>query len=129
LSATDILQPFVVNPETDMEYRLTVTGRGGCIRSDIVKMKALFMPLPPNTFTPNGDGINDRWEIKNLEQYPEAAIEIYTTSGTLVFRNIGNSQQWDGTYRGKPLPSGTYYYVIDPKSGRNKIAGYITLLK
>ena len=129
LSATNILQPMVVNPQTEVEYRLTVLGRGGCTRSDIVKMKPLFMPLPPNTFTPNGDGINDTWEVKNLELYPEATIEVYTTSGTLVYRNVGNSRQWDGLYKGKPLPSGTYYYVIDPKSGRQKIAGYITLLK
>ena len=129
LSATNILQPIVVNPQTEIEYRLTVLGRGGCIRSDIVKMKPLFMPLPPNTFTPNGDGINDTWVVKNLEQYPEATIEVYTTSGTLVFRNVGNSRQWDGIYKGKPLPTGTYYYVIDPKNSRQKIAGYITLLK
>ena len=129
LSATNILQPIVVNPQTEIEYRLTVLGRGGCIRSDIFKMKPLFMPLPPNTFTPNGDGINDTWVVKNLEQYPEATIEVYTTSGTLVFRNVGNSRQWDGIYKGKPLPTGTYYYVIDPKNSRQKIAGYITLLK
>ncbi|MEN9371769.1 MAG: hypothetical protein RLZZ64_844, partial [Bacteroidota bacterium] len=129
LSATDILQPFVVNPENDIEYRLTVLGRGGCIRSDLVKMKALFAPLPPNTFTPNGDGINDTWVVKNLELYPGVVIEIYTTSGALVFRNTGNSIQWDGKYNGVAVPAGTYYYVIDPKNGRKKMAGYLTLLK
>jgi gliding motility-associated-like protein len=129
LSATDILQPFVVNPENDVEYRLTVLGRGGCIRSDLVKMKALFAPLPPNTFTPNGDGINDTWVVKNLELYPDVAIEIYTTSGALIFRNLGNTIQWDGQYNGRAVPAGTYYYVIDPKNGRKKIAGYLTLLK
>jgi gliding motility-associated-like protein len=129
LSATDILQPFVVNPDNDVEYRLTVFGRGGCIRSDLVKMKALFAPLPPNTFTPNGDGINDTWVVKNLELYPGVVIEIYTTSGALVFRNTGNSIQWDGKYNGVAAPTGTYYYVIDPKNGRKKIAGYLTLLK
>jgi gliding motility-associated-like protein len=129
LSATDILQPFVVNPENDIEYRITVLGRGGCIRSDLVKMKALFAPLPPNTFTPNGDGINDTWVIKNLELYPGVVIEIYTTAGALIFRNTGNSIQWDGKYNGVAVPAGTYYYVIDPKNGRKKMAGYLTLLK
>jgi gliding motility-associated-like protein len=129
LSATDILQPSVVNPENDIEYRITVLGRGGCIRSDLVKMKALFAPLPPNTFTPNGDGINDTWVIKNLELYPGVVIEIYTTSGALIFRNTGNSIQWDGKYNGVAVSAGTYYYVIDPKNGRKKMAGYLTLLK
>lgn len=129
LSATDILQPFVVNPQEEVEYRLTVFGRGGCIRTDLVKMKPLLMPLPPNTFTPNGDGVNDTWTIKNLDLYPNSVIEIYTSAGLLVYRSSGSSNPWDGNYKGKPLPAGTYYYVIDPRNQRKKIAGYITLLR
>jgi gliding motility-associated-like protein len=129
LSATDILQPFVVNPQEEVEYRLTVFGRGGCIRTDLVKMKPLLMPLPPNTFTPNGDGVNDTWTIKNLDLYPNSVIEIYTSAGLLVYRSSGSSNPWDGNYKGKPLPAGTYYYAIDPRNQRKKIAGYITLLR
>jgi gliding motility-associated-like protein len=129
LSATDILQPFVVNPQEEVEYRLTVFGRGGCIRTDLVKMKPLLMPLPPNTFTPNGDGVNDTWTIKNLDLYPNSVIEIYTPAGLLVYRSSGSSNPWDGNYKGKPLPAGTYYYAIDPRNQRKKIAGYITLLR
>ena len=129
LSATDILQPFVVNPQEEVEYRLTVFGRGGCVRTDLMKMKPLMVPVPPNTFTPNGDGVNDTWTIKNLEQYPNCVIEIYTSAGLLVYRNTGTTNPWDGNYKGKPLPAGTYYYVVDPKNERKKIAGYITLLR
>ena len=129
LSATDILQPFVVNPQEEVEYRLTVFGRGGCIRTDLVKMKPLFIPLPPNTFTPNGDGVNDTWTIKNLDLYPNSVIEIYTSAGLLVYSSSGSSNPWDGNYKGKPLPAGTYYYAIDPRNQRKKIAGYITLLR
>lgn len=129
LSATDILQPFVVNPQEEVEYRLTVFGRGGCIRTDLVKMKPLLMPLPPNTFTPNGDGVNDTWTIKNLDLYPNSVIEIYTPAGLLVYRSSGSSNPWDGNYKGKPLPAGTYYYAIDPRNQRKKLAGYITLLR
>lgn len=129
LSATDILQPFVVNPQEEVEYKLTVFGRGGCIRTDLVKMKPLLMPLPPNTFTPNGDGVNDTWTIKNLDRYPNSVIEIYTPAGLLVYRSSGTSNPWDGNYKGKPLPAGTYYYAIDPRNQRKKIAGYITLLR
>jgi gliding motility-associated-like protein len=129
LSATDILQPFVVNPQEEVEYRLTVFGRGGCIRTDLVKMKPLLMPLPPNTFTPNGDGVNDTWTIKNLDLYPNSVIEIYTSAGLLVYLSSGSSNPWDGNYKGKPLPAGTYYYAIDPRNQRKKIAGYITLLR
>jgi gliding motility-associated-like protein len=90
---------------------------------------SLKLPKPPNTFTPNGDGVNDLWEIKYLDQYPGCILEIYTAQGQLVHRNVGYSKPWDGTFNGKPLPAGTYYYVIDTKSQRKTIAGYITIFK
>ena len=129
LSATDILQPLVINPKVDTEYRLTVTGKGGCARSDVVKIVALEPPVIPNTITPNGDGINDTWIITFLDKYPGAVTEIYTDKGQLIFRSINNAKPWDGIYQGKLLPTGTYYYVIDPKNGRQPIAGYISLLR
>ena len=71
----------------------------------------------PNTFTPNGDGINDVWVIDNIENYPLAKIEIFDRWGQLVFRTIGYppSKRWEGRNKGKPLPSATYYFVIDLK--------------
>jgi gliding motility-associated-like protein len=87
------------------------------------------MPKPPNTFTPNGDGINDTWEIKYLDQYQGCRIEVYTANGQLVYTDVGYTKPWDGNFKGNKLPTGTYYYVIDPKNGRKKIAGYVTILK
>jgi gliding motility-associated-like protein len=87
------------------------------------------MPKPPNTFTPNGDGINDTWEVKYLDQYEGCVVEIYSTTGQLLFRDTGYTKPWNATYRGQAVPAGTYYYVIDPKNGRKKIAGYVTILR
>ncbi len=129
LNLTNVLQPLVVKPQEDQIYTLTVTGRGACSVTDDVKITVLRLPKPPNTFTPNGDGINDLWEIKYLDQYPGCIIEVYTTQGQLVYRSINYINQWDGRYKGNILPAGTYYYVIDPKNGRNKVAGYVTILK
>ena len=129
LNATNVLQPKVVFPEQDVIYTLAVTGRGGCTSFDDLLVTVLKLPKPPNTFTPNNDGFNDRWEVKYLDQYPGCIIEVFNTQGLLVYRSIGYGTAWDGTYRGNPLPSGTYYYVIDPKSGRSKIAGYVTIIK
>ena len=130
LSAGNILQPTIIFPQQDMVYTLTVSGRGGCIKSDNMAITVLKMPKPPNTFTPNGDGINDTWDIIYLDQYPGCIVEVYNTQGQVVFRTEeGYTKKWDGTYKGSPLPSGTYYYVIDPKNGRNKMAGYVTIFK
>ena len=129
LNATNVLQPKVVFPEQDVIYTFAVTGRGGCTSFDELLVTVLKLPKPPNTFTPNNDGFNDRWEVKYLDQYPGCIIEVFNTQGLLVYRSNGYGTAWDGTYKGNPLPSGTYYYVIDPKSGRSKIAGYVTIIK
>lgn len=121
--------PTIIKPKDDITYTITVTGRGGCVSTDDLFVKILKMPKPPNTFTPNGDGINDFWEIRFLNDYPGCVIEVYNTAGTLVYRSVGYSTPWDGKWKGQQLPAGTYYYVIDPKNGRARQAGYVTLLR
>ena len=129
LSDVDSLQPLIIKPRLDQEYKLTVTGRGGCISTDFMKMTVQRLPQPPNTFTPNGDGINDTWGIRFLDQYPGALIEVYSASQQLVYRNVGYTKPWDGTMNGKPAPAGTYYFVIDTRNRRGKLSGYVTILR
>ncbi len=124
-----VLNPVITQPKDDITYRLTVTGRANCSSSDEVFVKVLRFPTPPNTFTPNGDGTNDTWVIQNLSDYPGCIVEVYNTAGTLVYRSVGYTTPWDGTWKGQQLPVGTYYYVIDPKNGRNRQAGYVTILR
>ncbi|MFZ1451594.1 MAG: PKD domain-containing protein, partial [Ferruginibacter sp.] len=129
LTDARITRPRVVNPKTDMTYILTVTGRGGCAASDNVFVKLLKFPAIPNTFTPNGDGINDKWRIDYLNTYPNNRVQIFTRSGNLVFESRGYNTPWDGTLKGKPLPFDTYYYIIEPGNGRDPITGYVTIIK
>ena len=98
--------------------------------SDQVLIKVLKIPRIPNTFTPNGDGINDYWEIQYLKDYPNAKVQVFTRTGQLVFetRN-GYLKPWNGTLNGKPLPFDTYYYIIEPESGRKPVTGYVTIVK
>ena len=129
LTDAGTLRPRVVSPKTDMTYRLTVTGRGGCQLSDNVFVKLLKFPVIPNTFTPNNDGRNDKWLISFLNTYPNNRVQIFTRSGNLVFESRGYNTPWDGTLKGKPLPFDTYYYIIEPGNGRDPITGYVTILK
>jgi gliding motility-associated-like protein len=83
----------------------------------------------PNAFTPNGDGINDFWNIKSLTDFPQCIVSVYARNGSLVFQSKGYAKPWDGTYNGSPVPTGTYYYVIDPQGGLARLAGSVTVLR
>ncbi len=116
-------------PLGDITYRLNLTGIGGCMVTDTIFVKLLLAPIIPNAFSPNGDGINDRWRIQYLESYPGATVDVYDRYGMLVFSSIEYAVDWDGTRNGKSLPIGTYYYIVNPKNGRKIITGSVTIIK
>lgn len=128
LNNPSVLQAVTI-PTDDIAYTLTVTTVNGCSASDGVSVKVLKAPTIPNVFTPNGDGINDRWEIQYLESYPGVTVDIFNRYGSLVYHSLGYSRAWDGTYNGKPLPAGTYYYVINPKNGRKQLTGFVDIVR
>ena len=81
-----------------------------------------------NAITPNGDGENDTWVIEDIEAYPDVTVFIYDSAGQPVFSSKQGYDPWDGTYNGRPLPMGTYYYVIDLHDGINVYKGTITII-
>ncbi|MGZ3757171.1 MAG: MBG domain-containing protein [Mucilaginibacter sp.] len=83
----------------------------------------------PNTFTPNGDGINDTWIITNLNSYPLSHIEIFNRYGTLLYLSNGYPVPWNGKYKGQDLPDGTYYYVISFGGGKKPLSGYVSIIR
>ena len=111
--------------EADLTAFITSTNTA----TDGVVVTVLKAPAIPNTFSPNGDGIHDRWEIKYLDTYPGATVEIFNRYGQPVFKSTGYGRPWDGTLNGKPLPAGTYYYIINPKNGRKQIAGFVDIIR
>lgn len=82
-----------------------------------------------NTFTPNGDGINDYWEIKNITNYPGALIQIFTRNGQKVFESKGYPIPFNGTYNGKKIPDGVYYYLINLGIKCNLLSGSLTVIR
>jgi gliding motility-associated-like protein len=128
LSNPALLQPNA-SPVDDITYTLTATSGEGCKASDGISIKVLKTLHIPNAFSPNGDGIHDRWEIKYLNTYPGATVEVYNRYGQLVYRSAGYSQSWDGTFNGNALPVGTYYYIINPKNGRSQMSGYVDIIR
>ena len=67
----------------------------------------------PNYFTPNGDGINDNWNIWDLSQQPNAVISIFDRYGKFLKQLSPASFGWDGTYNGEKLPSTDYWFTVE----------------
>ncbi len=131
---TDMVNPGsatpTVNPPVSTSYRLEVTSDDGCgVSTDEVQVLVFDQLSIPNTFTPNGDGYNDTWVIKMLTSFERSVTEIYNTAGQRIYRDIGHSKPWDGTYNGKAVPAGTYYYVIDLGNQRDRFSGYVTIIR
>jgi gliding motility-associated-like protein len=85
----------------------------------------------PTGFTPDGDGTNDVWDIPGLNTlYPENTVQVYGRWGGLLFESPDHyATTWDGTYKGKELPVGSYYFVIDLGDGSDPIKGTVTIIE
>ncbi|QEC79070.1 T9SS type B sorting domain-containing protein [Mucilaginibacter ginsenosidivorax] len=99
---------------------ISLSPESGCITPPIVI---------PNAFTPNGDGYNDTWNIPALANYPGCIVSVFNRYGVSVFRSVNYTKAWNGNYNSNALPSGTYYYIIDPKNGQAKLSGYVAVIK
>jgi gliding motility-associated-like protein len=128
LSGDKIANPVVTISE-DTKFTVTVTSDKGCDATAQTLVHVLKVPVVPNAFTPNNDGINDTWDIKYLNAYPNAVVEIFNRLGSKVFLSYGYSASWDGRFNGADLPVGTYYYIISPNSGRKPVTGYLTIIR
>jgi gliding motility-associated-like protein len=111
--------PTSANPEVTAEETTAfqVSGFvGDCELTDIVSLTV----GPPveiyNTFTPNNDGVNDTWRIKFIERFINCQVEVFDRWGQSIFKSIGYAQPWDGTFKGRYLPTGPYYYVLELNS-------------
>jgi gliding motility-associated-like protein len=89
----------------------------------------LKSPSIPNAFSPNGDGINDRWNIRYLDTYADCVLEVYDRYGRLVYRTVGYNKPWEGTANGRPLPVGVYYYILDTKRHNKPFTGSVTIIR
>ena len=129
--------PFV-SPTNDTRFTVKVTNAEGCsdTASQVVRVIAGYQIFPNNVLTPNGDGYNDTWKIKNIEFYPNNSIKIFNSQGKLV-KELGVGApgsaggyvgDWDGRVNGVKLPTGTYYYNIDLNNGAAIVKGFLTIL-
>ena len=129
LSDINNLDPFV-NPSSDATYFFTVNSNYGCgTSSDTVNVRVLKKVIIPNAFTPNGDGINDTWEIPALLVYSNYDLSVFNRYGLKVYQTVMYGKAWDGKRNGKELPYGTYYFILTIKDIDQKFSGSVTIIR
>jgi len=130
LSGNGIPDP-ISSPEGSTIYTLSVV-KDQCTYMDEVMVNVVRLIAPPNTFTPNGDGINDIWDIPGIADYPGAEVTIHDRWGQRVLRSTGYRTPWDGTNNGRALSVGTYYYHIQLnqlEGSSPPYTGFITIVR
>lgn len=109
-------------------YTFYVKDSNGCIEMEIVEVKDIEIP---NFFTPNGDGTNETWYPRNIQLYPNITVKIFDRYQRLITSMQGNQSSWDGVYKGKLLPSGDYWYIVQLNNSQDnrEFKGNFTLLR
>lgn len=112
------------------EHEIRVVDTNACDASATFVINKLEV-TPSGSITPNGDGLNDTWQIKNIDVYPLSVVRIYDRTGRLIFEKQGYSNEtgWDGSYNGAPMPSADYWYEIDVEEIDQQYYGHFTLLR
>jgi gliding motility-associated-like protein len=122
----------LARPEESTIYQVRITDvTTGCVTYDTITVivrdgEKMFIP---NAITPNGDGVNDVWRIKELAELTDNEVIIINRWGDEVFSASPYLNDWGGTYQGKPLPAGTYYYILKLNDLDEVIDGNITIIK
>ncbi|HAW51318.1 MAG TPA: hypothetical protein DCX54_03155, partial [Flavobacteriales bacterium] len=112
INDSTVIDP-IARPTVTTIYTVIGTNEYGCSASDDVTVTVVDNDLIINGFSPNGDGVNDTWELPFLKDYPNVVVTVYNRWGIEVFSSTGYRSAWDGTYESELLPSASYYYVID----------------
>jgi gliding motility-associated-like protein len=139
LSCSNCANPVatLINTTT---YTVSVTDANGCPASDTIVIKTICNDKDywfPNTFSPNGDGVNDWFYPRGSGLYNIQSLTIFNRYGQMVFQRRdfpANAQNmgWDGTYGGKPAPIDTYVYVAEVICENSQVVtlgGNVTLIR
>lgn len=124
LDGTNYQSSAIFNNLNEGEYTVFVRDTKGCGEVS----KSFYILDYPKFFTPNGDGTNDFWRIKNLNKrnLQNSTIDIFDRYGKLVFQINPRNQIWDGNFNGYALPSSDYWFVIQLTDGKI-VKGHFTL--
>lgn len=122
---------ITVRPFVNTTYKVSVSNAGGCtsVAEFTINVKDNYnLVTAANLVSPNGDGVNDFWIIKNIDMYPESVVKVFDKTGRVIFSKKGYQNDWDGRVADSSLKEDTYYYIIDFGNGLPKKKGSLTMM-
>ena len=122
---------ITVRPQANTTYKVTVSNAGGCSTTAAFSVSVndnYNLVTAANLVSPNGDGVNDFWVIKNIDLYPQSNVKVFDRTGRVIFNKTGYQNDWDGRINGSSLKEDTYYYIIDFGNGMPKKKGSLTMM-
>ena len=125
--STDSFINLSLNPGN---YTVTVIDNNACVEDTSFLIATISAECIPNVFTPNGDNINDTWNLENTFLYSDSEIKIFGRYGRLLFKSVGYTTPWDGkSENGNDVPEGAYFYHIDIGHYFDAIKGSVTIIR
>ena len=120
---------------TKGDYAVTITDANGC-KTDTAFSIRVFCDLEekdfiPDVFSPNGDGVNDLWNVEMLDRFPGHTVQLFNRWGNVIWEAEGNFAGWDGrNSKGGEMPVGAYFYIIELNDPTAKVyKGSVTLIR
>jgi gliding motility-associated-like protein len=114
-------------------YNAVITDKNNCREAIVVNVEfthTFGCLIIPQVITPNNDGFNDEWRIRNIDLYPDAEVRIFTRWGKMIFsaKNLSDNP-WNGTIGGKPAPTDSYHYILYLNDGSGPRSGVISVIR
>ncbi len=114
-------------------YSVVVTDQNTCAKSLVIQVGfagSINCLVIPQVITPNNDGYNDEWRIRNIDIFPDAEVRVFNRWGKLVFktRNL-SADPWDGTFNGKLVPTDSYHYILYLNDGSAPRSGVVSVIR
>jgi gliding motility-associated-like protein len=126
--------PLVLNPiatlTTDTMFVIQITDGNSCVQRDTVEVTVNLNYVfdVKDVITPNNDGMNDVWYIKNIESYKDNEVTVFNRDGNIVYNKKEYTNDWEGTFNGQQLPDGAYFYIIKFDENEKVLKGTINIL-
>ncbi|UKT65818.1 gliding motility-associated C-terminal domain-containing protein [Pedobacter mucosus] len=120
-----------IRPKQSGNYRVSVTNSSGCVSDQTINIIVIddYKLEASTVVTPNGDGFNDKFIVKNIDYYPNNTLRIFDKAGRILYTKSTYTNDWDGIVNGSPLTEGTYYYIIDLGNGIGNFKGFINIIR